>query len=226
MKHEAIVTGFDHKLEEYTRTAVCGRKFILVDKLLKWLRSPVEAQITRADHLLRAAYREWASPGRPITSYAFREGADCCLIVFCILQTIGCGSKVHFFKRKGKVDGQIPFTRETVQDIFRAASVEDEELPSKFYDVQYRFRPAKFDLREGSDWDAEIVIPIYQKNLIKRGGVGELWQINVPEEFVTPMLRSVASGSRFNASADSEEEPDWVCHSLPRWFQFPLPQAV
>ena len=84
-------------------------------------------------------------------------------------------------------------------------------LPSRFYELQYLFCPAKFEMHGDDDWGEEVVIPICEKNPIKKGGTAELWQISVPEEFVGPSLRNIASGSRFDNKPGSGKEPDWVC---------------
>ena len=58
MKNEAIIQEFEGKLKEYTRTAACKRRFVHVERLLDWLRSPVEAHVSHADRLLHVAYSE------------------------------------------------------------------------------------------------------------------------------------------------------------------------
>ena len=215
MEHEAILEEFRGKLDEYTRTAVCGRQFVLVEKLQDWLRSPVKdvnhVGVSQAERLLRVAY----SNGQfsPVTRDVFRSGAGCCLLVFSILQIIGSGSAINVFCRGRKVDHSLPLPRDTLQEVFRAAGIHDQELPNKFFDQQHRFTPARFDLYGGHDWSEDTVIPIYQRNPIKKGGTAEIYQIDVPEEFVGLNLRDVCAGSRFNAGSD--ESPDWVSCLLP-----------
>ena len=214
MKHEAITQEFEGKLKEYTRTAACGRRFVHVEKLLYWLRSsvepPVEPPASHADRLLHVAYSERPLPGLPIALEKFHPGDDCCLLVFCILHMIDCENKIDVFVRRRKIDKLLPLRWDSVQDIFRAAGVEKQDLPSKFYELQYLFCPAKFEMHGDDDWGEEVVIPICIKNSIKKGGTAELWQISVPEEFVGPSLRNIASGSRFDNNG-SGKEPDWVC---------------
>ena len=100
MDKTAILKEFTGKLEEYTRKAACGRDFILVERLLDWLRSPVGEEGTHADRLLhRVAYINRYQPGVPITSDKFKPGPDCCLLVFCILQKLGRGDLIDVFSR-------------------------------------------------------------------------------------------------------------------------------
>lgn len=208
MEVEAIRKEFTGKLDEYTRKAACGREFTLIDRLQDWLRSPVGGEGTHADRLLRVAYDYRNKPGVPMTTDKLKPGDDCCLLVFCILQRIGRGNLIHIFSRKGKVDRLLPIPRAHLEAI--ANDEHDADLSSAFFELQHRFRPARFDLHGRTDWDEDIVVPIYQKNAIKAGGTARLWQIDIPEEFVGQTLRDISSGSRFNAG--SEEDPDWVSY--------------
>ena len=210
MKPEAIVQEFEGKLNEYTRTAACKRRFVHVERLLDWLRSPDESHVSHANHLLHVAYSKRTS-FLPIAIEKFQPGDDCCLLVFCILHMINCENKIDVFVRRRNIDRLLPLRWDSVQDTFRAAGVENQDLPSRFYELQYLFCPAKFEMHGDDVWGEEVVIPICTKNSIKKGGTAELWQISVPEEFVGPSLRNIASGSRFDNNLGSGKEPDWVC---------------
>ena len=102
---------------------------------------------------------------------------------------------------------------DTIQNRFWAAGIQDQDKPLEFFKLQHRFKPARFELHKRSNWDEDVVIPIYHSNPIKEGGTAELYQIDVPEEFVGWKLRDACAGSRFNAG--SEESPDWVCCPSP-----------
>lgn len=206
MDEEAILREFTSKWDQYTRKAACGRDFMLVDRLLDWLRSPVGGEGTHADRLLRVAYRNRHLPDVPITSDRLKPGDNCCLLVFCILQRIGRGDLINVFLRKVRIDRLLPFPRHDLEAI--GNDVHDADLSSAFFELQHRFRPARFDLHATTDWDEDIVVPMYRKLPIKAGGTAKLWQIDIPEEFVGQTLRDISSGSRFNAG--SEEDPDWV----------------
>jgi hypothetical protein len=97
---------------------------------------------------------------------------------------------------------------DTIQETFHSAEIQDRNKAFQFFDLQHRFKPARFDWQMKGVWDSNTVIPICQKLPIKKGGTAQIYQIDVPEEFVGEKLRSVCAGSRFNAA--SEESPDWV----------------
>ena len=228
MDNEAINSEYQDVLTKYTRTAkrnpsfgLVDQPFILVDKLQDWLRSAATHETTHAQRLLHVAYSKRGKPGIPFESSNFEPGDDCCLLVFCILHTMGQGNLINIFSRKKKTDGQLPLRRDTLQNIFGSAKIQGPDMSSKFFDLQHRFCPHKFDLLLGADLEEERVIPIREMNHIKQGGTADLWQICVPEDFVGRRLREVSAGSKHNAG--SEEEPEWV--SSPSTQMFHISQA-
>ena len=224
MTTEAITRAFQDMLKRCTKVAVCGRHFILVDKLQKWLRTAKDPSdpegTTHLDLLLDEAFGSRDLPGLPVDSNALLPGDNCCLLIFCILQQIGCVKALPFFSRIGNVDRLLPLRLDWVRDTFQAACKDDWDLQAKssslideFFKLQYQYSPAKFNLYHSADWDDEHkVVPICEKNAInKKGGTAELWQIAVPEEFVDHTLRDISSGSRFpKVSAGQDTEPEWV----------------
>ena len=212
MDRKAINQEFQDKLKDCTRQAACGRPFVLVGKLQDWLRSPVKpgGKVTHAERLLDDAYYS-RKMRLPISYEQFQPGDNCCLLVFCILQRIGCGAAISYFSRYGKVDKLLPLRQDTVDDMLEKAKILDKHLRSSFFEQQYLFCPARLDLRRTQDWGDRTVVPICERNLItSKGGTAKLYQIAVPEEFVGSTLRDLCLGSRFNASSKDEDEPEWV----------------
>ena len=216
MSHESILEEFRRRLQQDTRTATCGRQFVLVEKLQQWLRSPADGVVTHAERLLRVAYEDRCKAFLPIAApqIVLNPGEHCCLLVLCILQLIGCGSAIHVFYENQKTDGLLPFRQDTIQELFRDANIQDPNKATEFFEMQHRFKPARFELQMKNIWRSDRVIPIYRKNSIKEGGTAQVYQIDIPEEFVGERLRDFCAGSRFNAA--SEESPDWVrCRPIP-----------
>lgn len=223
MNTEAIIKDFQGVLKRCTKVAVCGRHFILVEKLQKWLRTAKDPsdpeRTTHLDLLLQVAFPTRVLPGSLVDPNALLPGDNCCLLIFCILQQIGCVKALPFFSRIGNVDRLLPLRPDSVRDTFQAACKDDRDLQAKssslideLLKLQYQYSPAKFNLYQGADWDDEHkVVPICEKKSInKRGGTAELWQIAVPEEFVGHTLRDISSGSRFKVSAGKDIDPEWV----------------
>lgn len=211
MSHESILEEFRGILDQNTRTATCGRPFVLVEKLQHWLRSLIDGKVTHVERLVRVAYKDRPTTTTflPIAPHVIlNPGDSCCLLVFCILHLIGCGSAIDVFYENQKVDRLLPMRQDTIQATFDAAGILDRNKTIKFFELQDRFKPARFDWQMKNIWSNNTVIPICQKNPIRKGGTAQLYQIDIPEEFVGETLRRVCAGSRFNAA--SEESPEWV----------------
>ena len=206
--HSKTFQKFNDKLTECTRVAVCGRPFVLVGKLQDWLRSQATPDFTHIQLQVGSAYQTRSRPNLPFGLDIFDPGDECCLLIFCILRTIGHGNLIHLFAEEGKSDVQLPLSPADVGSIFRTANASD--LAAKFCEEQHRFKPAKFKFRNHAKWNQDVVIPIYSKTPINEGGTAHLWLIDVPEEFVEESLRiQLSKRSRFNA-ATPDSDPDWV----------------
>ena len=207
--HEGILAEFDRKLEEYTATAICGKSYVRVQKLQTWLQNPGPksgaSRPSNATHLLHAAYRHHNKPNLPIQPDDLTVRDECCLLIFSILLTIGCGDMINIFNHEDKFDSHLPLQWSPVQSLFGRNR---EGQAAQFFKEQWRFCPARFDLHRTKNYLNNRVIPICRKHLIKEGGTAQLWHIDVYEEFVTPKLREVAKGSRFNLAVDHEPS-DW-----------------
>ena len=96
--HEAILANFHEKVEEFTMTAVCGRRYVLVERLLKWLRSPIQGtHINQASNLIYAAYYKFRKPTLPIGLEIIAPGHNYRLLAFSILLLIGRGELIDSF---------------------------------------------------------------------------------------------------------------------------------
>lgn len=212
MSHESILGEFRRILDQHTRTATCGRQYVLVEKLQHWLRSRIDGNVTHVERLAHVAYKD--TQFLPIETHIFNPGDNCCLLVFCILQLIGCGNAIDAFYEHQKTDRLLPMRRDTIQEAFESANIPDRTKTSEFFKLQHHFKPARFCWHMKNNWDNNRVIPICEKNFLKKGGTAQIYQIAIPEEYVDETLRRVCAGYRFNAA--SEESPDWVrCRPTP-----------
>ena len=203
--HATTIQNFHRKLDECTRTAVCGRPYVLVEKLQQWLRSPVpQSKTTQVARLLHAAYRHRTTPGLPVNLSAFKPGGDCCLLIFSALLAIDRGQMLDQVVEHEKSDFDLPLHWETVNEIFGS-----EQQAQGFFDVQWRFCPYKFGLQKPAILKKPKVVPICRMDPIKEGGTAHLFRIAILEEFVLPDLRKAMSSSRFVASRDSHGNLEW-----------------
>ncbi|KAH9218138.1 hypothetical protein DL95DRAFT_521669 [Leptodontidium sp. 2 PMI_412] len=194
------IAAFRGIVQEYTRKAVCGQEYVLVDSLTQWLESRVQPQssTTQASRLLEAVYRS-PDPGDPITP----EQLGDCLIVFSILLTLGKGYLIHFFRRYQIHDRHLPIPPLTLRDKISTLGL-PAEFESAFIETQWRFCPVKFDLGMDNFCPPDSIIPICRKKRInKKGGTSEVWDVDVYEEFVAPNLRSKLLNSRYELKEPS-----------------------
>jgi hypothetical protein len=212
LNDESVIKKFRAIAQGYTRTAVCGRKYVLVDSLAQWLKSAVQpdSTTTQASRLLEAVYRFHPEPGDPITP----EKLEGCLVVFSILLSLGKGDLIHHFRRYQIDDRHLPIPLATLQvriSKMRLCADHAHGLASKFNETQWRFCPVKFDLDMDRECVQDDIIPICRKSRInKKGGTSEVWVVDVYDEFVTEELRNKLSASRYQPP---EEPSRWVSYS-------------
>ncbi|KAL9633797.1 MAG: hypothetical protein Q9204_003254 [Flavoplaca sp. TL-2023a] len=206
---EKSLRDLQSKVGACTREAVCQRSYVLVAELTQWLRSRVhpDKSTTQYGRLLLAAYGVQIPP--PSTEKLSEEDS-CCLLVFCILLSIGRGNLIHVFQRFNILDKHLPIPLQQLQTRLQGPRIPDPmRLAAEFDEKQWPFCPAKFDLHLGQEYTEHSILPICQKVKInEKGGTAQLWQIEVKEEFVGHKLKQAVDFSRYNCSTVSTE-PDW-----------------
>ena len=208
--HEVVIQSFRRQAQHCTRKAVCGRDFVLVERLQKWLRDErPNRNGCQAECLLEAAYQHFTTPEfLPVQPSAWEPGNErCCLLVLSILLIIDCGHLLNLFIRKGKRDHQLPLLQKTVRSI-----LDPGPSAERFIAMQRRFCPAKFDRRSSLEHDFDRIIPISSQFRLAEVGSASVTQISIPEDFIHRTLREEAAISRFNADLKGAEEPEWVCY--------------
>jgi hypothetical protein len=216
----AALCDYQAKLRECTVNSAFDQAFVLTEKLLAWLRSSVGSipATTQLDRLLEAVCTSASEICTPMSSEAITQGEDCCLLVLSILLDLGAGQLLGGLVRRGIVDCQLPIGRQHLCASFESMGVPDaERLGAAFYGLQWRFCPARFDFQGSYDWPEEMVIPICRKEKINnKGGTAQLWQIEIPEEFVSSRLRDAIPSARLY---DLNHNVGWVRRSISRtWY--------
>jgi hypothetical protein len=205
--HNDVIREFQATLQDCTVPAACGRSYVRTTKLKDWLRGNVKpnSPTTQASRLLAAAYHRRRHPSLPISSEELSSGENCCLLVFSILLELRLGQLVDRFQRQSIVDRRLPIDLRALQTELAAMDLGTMKLPNvenlaeKFDNMQWRFCPARFDLRVGWDHPKNKIIPIFKKEKINdKGGTAQLWQVAVQEEFVGDKIRKAVRNSRFH----------------------------
>lgn len=192
------------------KSAACGRDYILVKKLTLWLESKASPGVdgaTQTSRLLEFAYRKLSpdKPGHPITLESLSIGHNRCLLVFCILLELGQGDLIHLFQRRNGIDRRLPIPLLSLREIAKDIGViNPDELADGFNNLQWRFCPAIIEKDMGRDFKENEILPFCHKEKINdKGGTAQLWQIEVPEEFVGPELaEAISEGGKYNNPND------------------------
>jgi len=196
---DATLLEFRSMLASCTMQGVCGRAYILVERLSRWLQDETRpcSGITRVDLLLHVAYHKRRTPEFPISSEQVCDSP--CLLVFSMLLELDRGDYIHHFQRKGITDRKLPIDPYALRQKFSA----EGDLPEKFNQKQWSYCPHKFGLHGRLDVLPEQIIPICNKERIStKGGTATISMIEVQEEFVEDNLRKVVLTSRYNNAGD------------------------
>jgi hypothetical protein len=194
-EHDAALLEFKAALAKNTKKAACGRHYVLVTKLRNWMKSTIDPadDRTQAGRLLAVAYRRRDKPDLPITLEQLSDGEDRCLLVFCILLELGWGALIDEFFRRDKVDKHLPISLLSLQEMVLTMHIySPNTLADDFDKLQWKYCPARIELNMGRDFHKNRILPFCKREEINnKGATAQLWQIEVPEEFVGPKLRAV-----------------------------------
>jgi hypothetical protein len=192
---------FKEKLaKDFTRISVCGRPYVFVESLQTWLRSAASAELRQIDILLFAVYPRpgWA----PIKASQISDERECSLLIFSILLELDCGKSIDALHRKGVFDSYLSSDStksEPIRNILTENKVDNAaQIAEKFESLRWRYCPAKFELGMARDFGTNRILPIHKRQAInEKGGTAQVWEIVVPEEFVSPELAKTVSSTKF-----------------------------
>jgi hypothetical protein len=198
------IRDFKAELDTCMMTGMCGRPYIRVAKLIKWLKSEASpgSRVSQVERLLYAAYHDRIE--LPISIRQVCRSDNCSLLVFSILLELGYGGLFDRFQRQGIVDKHLPIDLRNLKYLLEPLRLPNAtELAGQFDRKQWAYCAVKFDLYLGQDYPKNRIIPICSKEEINtKGGTARLWQIEVQEEFVGQQLREVVSTSSFDSPHD------------------------
>lgn len=205
----SAVDDFKHELRAARRRSVIDhRYFILASRIARWLRAPPDGRATpdgssNARRILEALYGP--DHGRPdeinwLLDHMKEDNTHCWLRIFTILLQMehsgqNMGKHIHAFFQQKILDTSIGhLTKSRLEPMFRNIGFsrnDSERLATEFLRLQWELctREAldkvfgrSYDF--GKDW----IIPVTKKVLLKEGGTGTLYIVEVPSECVPMAL--------------------------------------
>ncbi|KFY38314.1 hypothetical protein V494_04413 [Pseudogymnoascus sp. VKM F-4513 (FW-928)] len=206
----SAISEFKAVLAKCTKKAACGRKYVLVKRLKLWIESKVGLGLddrTQASRLLDFAYRTRSRnrPAPAITRGVLCHRENGCLLVFCILLKLDRGHLIDEFRKHNICDKHLPINLHLLLEKTRAIAVRSpDSLSNEFNKLQWRFCPATFEMGLGKKLVPEHILPFCEKKLINtKGGTAQLWQVDVPAEFVgADIVRAISKHAVHDEKTD------------------------
>ncbi|PVH68936.1 hypothetical protein DL98DRAFT_627424 [Cadophora sp. DSE1049] len=197
--HTHLAT-FHDTIQRLTLTSALGREFILTEQLMTWLNSSCLEE-PRDHSILEGLFNDTLASHK-LTEIHIPPWERESVLLFCLLLHLGLGQ--HLSEFRDIFDDDLPLP---VDAIHRMSNwLETEKILDGFYDIQWRYFPARFHLDSFHAWPAEIILPICAKSLIGNGRTASVYEVAIPEEFLGPELRATVVNPRFE---DPRVGPGW-----------------
>ncbi|KAL1880072.1 hypothetical protein Daus18300_001435 [Diaporthe australafricana] len=209
---------FKHELKAAQRWSIIdGRRFVLASRIANWLRAPPEGSATphastNTRRILEALYGP--NHDRPdeidwLLRSMGRNNRDCWLRTFAILLQMehngqNMGKHMNAFFTQKILDARIGHLAENhVGPIFTDIGFDagdSKRLAIQFTNLQWEFCTREaFDTVFGRIYEhgSNMIIPVTKKVLLKEGGTGMLYIVEVPRECIPFALAEEIEGPHY-----------------------------
>ena len=201
---ESPFDDFRKQLRACTLDALHGKQFVLISRLKEWFSSrTTPSSSTQLQKLLWKVYHEHLkiSPGLPINEDSISRDS---LLIFSILLDVDHGDLIQKFRKHSWVDSKLPFHKPELvlwlhdHEIPTRKREDQESLAERFLSTQWKYSVLPFQLGDEKTHPQQCILPICQRQTInKKGATADLWEIEVPEEFVGDTLRESVQNSKY-----------------------------
>lgn len=191
-------------IQSHTIRTVSGKSFVLTEQLKIWLNARSDGRDTKTplEIFFDAVVASAGSEDQTMLSIMPNAA-----LVFCILLELGLGKLIVSFTRHGISDKSIPIQLQDLRNLSRVLGVSETKLAADFFEMQWRFCPAVFELDMDGEWLPEMILPICSQNLIAEGRTARVYEVSIPEDFVGTRLRQTLPSSRYE---DLQSPAGWV----------------
>ena len=197
-----VVTAFYEELRRLTHKAVCGREFVRVPALLKWMRD--DRTGSRLFNLIRAARGDTSNRFLPLgydKVKIFDNG--CLLLIIALILDLrrsqpdlmgSCEDLLTYFSGTAVIPDPESLSQQEIdpEDLKRevASLGNAETFVREFKEKKWKYCPARLNDSSTLKWKREIILPIVRRRKVSGlGGTATLRHIYVPEDLVHEDLR-------------------------------------
>ena len=200
---------FNQWIQTHTVRAVSGKSFVLTEQLKLWLNSRIDGLGTKnvLASLFDTVVVSKLSKNQTIPPLKANS-----VLVFCILLELGLGHLLTSFTSNGISDASLPIKEQDLRSLSWNLGVGETKLTVDFFEMQWRFCPAMFELDGCDEWPPGTIVPICRQNLIAQGRTANVYEVAIPEDFIGKRLRHIFLASRYK---DPEISASWVSQMLP-----------
>lgn len=204
---------FRRKLkEEWKQKAVCGRHYVLINDLKKWMNEK-NGVANNCAELLRAEYQDHKrSYQQPLQASQVCSDTEGCCLVFGILLDIGRGNLLDLFHAAKIFDDHLPIADYYYNDLkeqlaeARFSDADISKIVSNFHSSKRAYCLAELKPRSDSFHHGKWILPISKKQRINnKGGTAAIWQILVKSEVLPKELKDKVPHAEIN-----DEDFGWV----------------
>jgi hypothetical protein len=191
-------------IQIHTLRSVSGKSFVLTEQLKAWLASKPNGP--DAQNLLGSLF-DAVRIHRGSEIKTAPSVPENFALVFCILLEHRLEDYLDGLTSHGITNNSLPVSISDLRDLATDLGISETKLTVDFYEMQWRFRPAVFELDMDEEWPPEMIVPICSQVLIAEGRTARVYEVSIPEEFIGKRLRQVMSAAR---REDSQDPARWV----------------
>lgn len=213
--YRQTLDDFERELEACKVKAICGRTFLRIKRLAKWLKK-------NTGTLLWAAYSQENRSSLPINERQVQNSTfgDGPILVFGVLLELKYGHFIDLF-HSVRLAHRLPHSLYDLETALKAGgdprlTEEDAiELARRFDNAQWRYCPPSFDWLHVQKHLPQHIIPIIRKEAINsKGGTAKVYQIAVLEDYVGKEMAELISFSKYQSEGDGLGQVSCVQASL------------
>jgi hypothetical protein len=201
-----VVAAFHEELRRLTHKAVCGREFVRVPALLKWMKD--DRTGSRLFNLIRAACGDKDNTSNRFLPLGYDEvkifDNGCLLLIIALILDLcysqldltgSCEDLLKYFSGIAVIPdpeylSQLEIELEDVKREVASSLGNAETFVREFKEKKWKYCPARLNDSSTLKWKREIILPIVRRRKVSGlGGTATLRHIYVPEDLVHEDLR-------------------------------------